>query len=383
MSVPPPTPNPDSDQDLVVVPKRRSRKKRSGFGSWLRTLFVALILSIILKLFFLEAFIIPSDSMAGTLQNGDFILVNKLHYGPRTPQTILQIPLTHQSMPGLKKTYSDLIKLPVRRLPGYSRIKRGDVLVFNFPPDSKHPLSQKTHYIKRCVALAGDTVKIVDTEVFINEKKQDTTGFNLTFQYEVGGKSPQKESVLKNANIPFQVNGDAYRFWASPVQAAKLSKDKRLVPDPSKKPLLSVSNNGVRNPHVYPQSDRLPWNEDFYGPMVVPKKGMVMSMVRFPDNVALYSELIRKYESPKSKVEVINNQLIIDGVLVERYTFKNDYYFVMGDSRHNSSDSRYWGLVPGNHIVGKAAMILFSTNKDQSWLNISKFRKKRWFKKIK
>ena len=289
MSVPPPTPNPDADQDLVVVPKRRPRKKRSGFKSWLKTMLVALILSIILKLFFLEAFIIPSDSMAGTLQNGDFILVNKLHYGPRTPQTILQIPLTHQSIPGLKKSYSDLIKLPVRRLPGYSRIKRGDVVVFNFPPDSKHPLSQKTHYIKRCVALAGDTIKIINTDVFINGKKQDTTGFNLTFQYEVGGKNDDKLEVLKNSKIPYQENGTGYRFWASPVQVAKLNKDKRLVPGEGRHPILSVSNNGIRNPHVYPQSERLSWNEDFFGPLVIPKKGMVMSMVRFPDNVVLYS----------------------------------------------------------------------------------------------
>lgn len=381
MSVPPPVPNPDSDQDLVVVPKRRPRKKRSGFSSWLRTLFVALILSIILKLFFLEAFIIPSDSMAGTLENGDFVLVNKLRYGPRTPQTILQVPLTHQSMPGLKKSYSDFIKLPVRRLPGYSRIKRGDVVVFNFPPDSKHPLSQKTHYIKRCVALAGDTIKIVNAEVFVNGKKQDTTGFNLTFQYDLGGRDTKKDDALKAKKVPYQINGSGYRFWTTPTIAQQLAKDKRLAPDASKRPHLSISNNGIRNPHVYPQSEAFPWNEDQFGPMVIPKAGMVMPMIT--QNVALFSELIKKYELPNAKIEVDNNQLIIDGVLAERYTFKNDYYFMLGDSRHNSSDSRYWGLVPRDHIVGKAAMILFSTDKNQSWMNISKFRPKRWFKRIK
>ncbi len=383
MSVPPPTPNPDADQDLVVVPKRRPRKKRSGFKSWLKTMLVALILSIILKLFFLEAFIIPSDSMAGTLQNGDFILVNKLHYGPRTPQTILQIPLTHQSVPGLKKSYSDLIKLPVRRLPGYSRIKRGDVVVFNFPPDSKHPLSQKTHYIKRCVALAGDTLKIINTDVFINGKKQDTTGFNLTFQYEVGGKSKKKEEALESLKIPYQVNGSGYRFWTSPTQVAKLNKDKRFVPEQGKSPFLAITNKGLQNPHVYPQNEIFDWNEDFFGLLVIPRKGMTISMAEFPKNVARYSDLIKKYELPEAKVQVMNGQLIIDGKLVDKYTFKNDYYFMLGDSRHNSSDSRYWGLVPGNHIVGKAAMILFSVDKNYTWLNASKFRRGRWFKKIK
>lgn len=384
MSAPPPIPSSNSDQDLGIDTKKKRRKKRSGFGSWVRTFFVALLLAIVLKIFFLEAFIIPSDSMAGTLKTGDFVFVNKLRYGPRTPQTLLQIPLTHQSLPvfGLKKSYSDAVKLPVRRLPGYGSIKRGDVIVFNFPPQTQHPLSQKTHYIKRCVALAGDTVKIVDAQVFVNSSPQDTTGQNLMFQYEMGGRTPQKDNVLKSYKILHQINGNAYRFWATPGQAAKLAKDKRFVKTASQRPHLSVSNQGVRNPHVYPQSEQFDWNEDFFGPLVIPRRGMRMPML--PNNVELYSELIKKYEgfNPK-QIEVQDSQLIIDGVVVERYTFKNDYYFVLGDNRHNSSDSRYWGLVPGNHIVGKASFILFSTRKNKKWTTTDKLRKKRWFKRIK
>ncbi|EAY24202.1 signal peptidase I [Microscilla marina] len=398
MSVPPIS-NPDKDLD--IVPQEKQKKKRSGFSTWVRTFFIALLLAIVVKVFFLEAFVIPSNSMEGTLKTGDFIFVNKLHYGPRTPQTWLQIPLTHQSMhiPGLgtRKTYLDAAKLPTTRLPGYSSIKRGDVVVFNHPP-SNHPVSQKTHYVKRCVALAGDTVKIVDMQLIVNGQKQGT-GNKVLYQFNFGTQSKGGNEVLDKQGISYEeVNGGGYRFWATQSQANDLSQNKKFSAN-GDKPLLIRANKEVRNPHIFPQDEAFDWNEDFFGPLIIPKKGTVMPMIS--RNVILYKDLIQRFEGlKKGRVEIYKNQLLIDGKVQERYTFKNNYYFMLGDSRHNSLDSRYWGLVPENHIVGKVAFTLFSLRPNVPWLsttnwlprgvgkykiypNFSKFRKKRWFKAVK
>jgi signal peptidase I len=396
MSVPPIS-NPDKDSD--IAPKKKPKKKRSGFVAWVRTFFIALLLAIVVKVFFLEAFVIPSNSMEGTLKTGDFIFVNKLHYGARTPQTWLQVPLTHQSMHipwvGRRKTYLDAGKLPTTRLPGYSSIKRGDVVVFNHPP-SNHPTSQKTHYVKRCVGLAGDTVKIVDMQLIVNNQKQGS-GAHILYQFNYGFQSKGGNEVLKQQDISYEVNQNGYRFWATQAQANSLSQNKKFSAK-GDKPLLIKTNQGVRNPHVFPQDESFDWNEDFFGPLIIPKKGTAMPMIA--RNVVLYKDLIQRFEGfKKGQVEIYKNQLLIDGKVQERYTFKNNYYFMLGDSRHNSSDSRYWGLVPEDHIVGKVAFTLFSLNPDIPWLgkvswlpgigkyqiypNFNKFRKKRWFKAVK
>lgn len=397
MSVPPIS-NPD--RDLDIVPKKKKKKKSSGFRTWVKTFFIALLLAVILKVFFIEAFVIPSSSMESSLKTGDFIFVNKLRYGPRTPQSWLQIPLTHQSMHvpwlGKRKTYIDAFKLPTSRLPGYSRIKRNDVVVFNIPVQTEHPVSQKTHYVKRCVALAGDTIEIRDMKLLVNGKMQ-TANPHVIYQFNFGTHSDGGDKVLKQQNISYErVNGGGYRFWATKAQAASLALNKKFSAT-GDKPLLIKANKGVRNPHIFPENEAFDWNEDYFGRLIIPKQGTEMPMI--PRNVILYHKLIERFEGfGKGQVEVYKNQLLIDGEVIERYQFKNDYYFMMGDSRHNSFDSRYWGLVPRNHIVGKVAFTLFSLNPDVSWFgqvsglpvigkykiwpNFGKFRKGRWFKGV-
>ncbi|MDH5396805.1 MAG: signal peptidase I [Cyclobacteriaceae bacterium] len=359
------------------LPKIVKSKRRE----WADAIAFAVIAATLIRWSVMEAFTIPTPSMEKSLLVGDFLFVSKFHYGTRTPKTILQFPLTHQTIPGTKlKSYVDWIQLPHYRLPGLVDIKRNDVVVFNIPPSELNegidrPVDLKTNYIKRCVAISGDIIEVKNKEVIING---ETSTFPAQMQtsYTVEVTSQLRDRVLNNYDISgFSVygrkgNNFLYRMDLTKEQAAQLKGlDFVVAVD------MENRSEGEGEYDIYSGMD---WNADWFGPLQVPKKGMEIEITE--ETLKRYGEMIKNYEFLRD-VTIEDNKLLIDGQEVKTYTFKQNYYFMMGDNRHNSLDSRYWGFVPEDHIVGKAFFIWLSLDKNRSFFE-GKVRWDRFFKLI-
>ncbi len=347
-------------------PEEKEKKQKSAVREWADAILFAVIAATIIRWLFLEAYTIPTPSMEKSLLVGDFLFVSKISYGPRTPKTPLQIPLTHQTIWGTKiPSYLDWIQLPQYRLPGFTHVKNNDVVVFNWPADFKYPVDLKTNYIKRCIGIAGDTLEVRHAQVYINGKEVANPE-KMQLRHFIKTNDVINERVFNKYDITnYSHTNGGYVVLTTAETADKLKnlpfiQDVQAIIAPADRP----------NPRVYPQSNLFPWNEDNYGPLWIPFKGATIVMNE--KNIALYKFVIEHYEDHK-EVKVENGKLIIDGEQAETYTFKQDYYFMMGDNRHNSEDSRFWGFVPENHIVGEAAFIWLSIDPHGSF-----FRKIRW-----
>lgn len=350
-------------------PKKKEVKK-GPVQEWVDAIVFAVVAATLIRWAFMEAFTIPTPSMENSLLVGDFLFVSKINYGPRTPKTPLQFPLTHAKVWGTNiPSYTDAIQLPQFRFPGFGDVERNDVVVFNYPPEFEHPTDLKTHYIKRCVAIAGDTLEVRDSQVYVNGKKGENPE-NMQFRYDMLATTEINDRVFKKNGVwdyrPGTQNGkQVYSIQARPEDAQKFeSLDFVEVIKPFKEP------EGYVNPGVFPNATRFRWNADFYGPLVIPAEGMTIELTE--DNVAMYGTTIRNYEGLED-VELKETELLINGEKPETYTFKQNYYFMMGDNRHNSADSRFWGFVPGDHVVGEASFIWMSINPNESF-----FSKIRW-----
>jgi signal peptidase I len=346
---------------FIGKPKDPNAPKKGFFKEWADAIVFAVVAATLIRWAFFEAYTIPTPSMEKSLLVGDFLFVSKLHYGPRTPQTPLQVPLTHQKIWGTDiPSYIDALQIPSVRFPGFSSIKNNDVVVFNWPAEEGYPTDLKTNYIKRCVAVAGDTLQIKDTQVYINGKKGDNPD-KMQFQYYVVAKEPLNERVFRSNDITdyYQIP-EGYVVHTSPETAEKL----RQLPFVAQV-IMSKQQPGVGEPQIFPSNSKFNWNLDFFGPLWIPKEGATIQMT--PENVVLYETTIARYEGFED-VKVENGKLLIDGKAVETYTFKQNYYFMMGDNRHNSLDSRFWGFVPQDHVVGKGFLIWMSLDKDGKFL---------------
>ncbi|MFM2428751.1 MAG: hypothetical protein RL012_635 [Bacteroidota bacterium] len=340
---------------------------------WLNALVFAVVVASMVRWLTLEAFTIPSSSMEQTLLTGDFIFVSKLHYGARTPKTLLQIPLTHQTIGSTGiPSYLDWIQLPMYRLPGYSRIKRGDKVVFNYPMELDRPIDLRTYYIKRCVGLPGDVLRINDAQVYVNDVPQPQYP-GIQYRYYLETTTTLQERFFRQYAIreyyPMQAG---YLVHTTPDTAAQLEKLASI-----QEVHRVVMPQGMADPQIYPSSTARPWNADHFGPTTVPAKGMIMPVNE--KTLAQYERVITYHEGHQD-VKIDNDQLWIDGQHVENYTFQQDYYFMMGDNRHNSQDARFWSFVPQDHIVGKAVFILFSLDPHKRFLN--KIRWKRMIRLV-
>jgi signal peptidase I len=345
-----------ANKDLKERQEKRKKRRhaehkraRSWLRGWGEALIFAIIAALIIRTFFFQAFRIPSSSMEDTLLVGDFLVVSKIAYGARTPM-VLGIPFTNIYLPG--------VKIPWIRLPGLSKVHRYDVVVFNYPIDIA-PISAKTDYVKRCVGIPGDTLKVVNSRLFVNghPAKQFRTLQQQHFQVlmknnrrlsaakvqELGGKllGTMQKGYLVNMTL---AQADSMKIWAN-IQ----SVSRYVMPMSFKEYSRSVHHfsfsKGWSNPDHMPQ-------------IVVPFKGEKVHLTA--KNWHIYKAVISRYEH--NTVQHKDSTFIINGKPTNTYTIKQNYYFMMGDNRENSEDSRFWGFVPRSHIVGKPVFVYFSWN---------------------
>lgn len=353
----------------------KPKKPKGFFREWGDAILFAVVAATLIRWATFEAYTIPTPSMEHSLLVGDYLFVSKLHYGPRTPQTPLQVPLTHQTIWGTDlKSYSDAIQLPSYRLPGFSAIKSGDVVVFNVPFENEHPADLRTNYIKRCIAVAGDVLEIKDTQVYLNGKSmpnppQSQNRYFLQTNEPIRDKFFQEQGISDFNNptgipqLQFSQYGPAYIVDATPPAAAYFRQQpfiKNVIQD--KSPAGQAELDVFPNNPDYPQSTPTParaWNRDNYGPLQIPKQGQTVQLT--PENSPIYEKIILRYEHNEG-ITVDKGVIKQNGQSLTSYTFKQNYYFMMGDNRHDSLDSRYWGFVPEDHIVGKAVLIWMSVD---------------------
>jgi signal peptidase I len=342
------------------------KKKKTPLQEWRDAIIFAVIAATLIRWIFMEAFTIPTPSMENSLLVGDFLFVSKIHYGTRTPKTPLQVPLTHQKIWGTEiPSYTTLIQLPQYRLPGFSKVKRNDVVVFNYPVEFEYPVDLKTNYIKRCIGMPGDKLEIKNTQVYIDDVPGENPkgmqySYYLRTQDNLGPKFFEKYKISEVMSVP-----GGYQVWTSREIADALGK----LPIFTNVRELSIPEDQV-DPRIFPNAGLFGWNRDNYGPLTIPAKGATIDINR--ESLATYESVIIHFEGNKD-VKIENDELFINGEKVLQYTFKQNYYFMMGDNRHNSEDSRYWGFVPEDHIVGKGYFIWMSIDGKASFL-----KKIRW-----
>ncbi|MDX5482272.1 MAG: signal peptidase I [Hymenobacteraceae bacterium] len=344
-------------------PSKGPKKKKSFIREWADALVFAVVVASFIRWATFEAYAIPTPSMEGSLLVGDYLFVSKLHYGSRTPMTPLQVPLTHQKIWGTDlASYSDAIRLEPFRLPGFSEIKHNDPVVFNFPAEDEHPVDLKTNYIKRAVGMAGDTLAIRNARVYINGNMVENPQ-EEQHQYGFVTDRVLSESFFMDRGIKdvYHVE-DGYVACVSPEKAEELASLDFIY---HVKPLLEQP--GEAGAGIFPQRpETYKWNKDNFGPLYIPEAGATVSIT--PETLPLYERVILQYEQNENAV-VQEGKLFIDGQEVTQYTFKQNYYFMMGDNRDNSLDSRYWGFVPEDHIVGKAVFVWMSRDPSGGFLD--------------
>ncbi len=386
--------------------------KKSQRREWADAIAFAIYAASIIRWATFEAFTIPTSSMEKSLLIGDFLFVSKVHYGPRTPMTPLQVPLTHRFWWFTSDTkdtdegwnsYLDWIQLPGYRLPGFAKIERSDVVVFNYPGDKHVPVDLRTNFIKRCVGIPGDTFELKNRQLFIDGKRYETP---MPLQHRYFLHWPEKISIdffremgiristeKTNANLPIQkylVNeqGQYYAdsnnrripnpfythyskivkddssyilgYWIACTEQDIESLKRTRVGKRIKKVVVDnfVLSQGATFVSDYRYQPCRNWNRDNLGPFVIPKEGMTIQLDS--KNIAVYDMVMTHYEG-NSDFRISNDgKVFLNGKQITEYTFKQNYYFMMGDNRHDSSDSRFWGFVPEDHVVGKAIMIWFS-----------------------
>ncbi|MEK6480829.1 signal peptidase I [Catalinimonas sp. 4WD22] len=350
----------DTTETTTESPKHKQPKSKTR--EWVDAIVFAVVAATIIRWLFLEAFTIPTPSMEKSLLVGDFLFVSKMHYGARTPKTPLQVPLTHQTIWGTDiPSYVDWIQLPQFRLPGFSDVKRNDVVVFNYPVEFQHPTDLKTNYIKRCIGLPGDVVEVQDRQVVVNGQTVEAPE-GAQFRYFIATDEVINDRVFDNLEVwEYNLTQGGYIVLCTPEIADEFAK----LPFVNAVHSAAYNEDQV-NPRIYPDASLFPWNADFFGPLEVPAEGMTVTLDE--GNIAKYATVIEHYEGNEN-VEKRDGKLYIDGQEINEYTFKQNYYFMMGDNRHNSEDSRFWGFVPEDHIVGKAFFIWLSIDPNASFLD--------------
>ena len=383
-------------------------------AEWVDAIVFALVAVYIVNLFIFQNYKIPSPSLEKTLRVGDFLFVSKVNYGPRCPMTPLSFPLAQHTLPLLNiKSYIDKPQWEYKRLKGFGSVERGDIVVFNFPAGDTvalnrqnqdyytlvheygrdavwgnkrefgeivvRPVDRRENYVKRCVGLPGDTLQIISGVVYTNgEAEKDIPGLQANYLVEVpntiSSKFFDKLEVRKEDRVVMNNwrNGEMFirqlgygdstgavpLVYRLPLTKAALEEMKKYSG------VISIKKEpAIFSGETFPLSMRKDWTRDDFGPICIPKKGASVKLDL--SNLPLYEQIIRNYEL--NELEVKDGQIYINGAVADSYTFKMDYYWMMGDNRHNSADSRFWGFVPEDHIVGKPICIWLSFDEDKKF----------------
>ena len=397
----------------------RDLTQKGGFEEWLSSIVFAVILATVVHTYFIQPFIIPTGSLERTLLVGDFLFVSKYHYGARIPKTVVSFPMVHDTIVGTGiRSYLNKPQLPYFRLPKLQKIKRNDIVTFNWPADTvrqffvrekgvKKPIDKKSNYVKRCVGIPGDTLEIVNGELRINGVKSilpyrakplfkytayNTEGISSQKLNRLGLYDFQRKFRIGNINqksfddikthILAIVNNSAENFTiltnSKGIPTDKIRRNRLTVSElterEKKLTLTEIDFKNIQDSNVvdsivrdykktksyntafFPNNITFDWNEDNYGPIVIPEKNQSVSLNL--SNLPLYKKIIKDYE--KNTIEINNNSILINGKEEDSYKFKMDYYWMMGDNRNGSEDSRMWGFVPEDHIVGKPIFIWMS-----------------------
>jgi len=413
----------------------------SGFERSIGSFIFAIVIATIVHNYFLQPFVIPTGSLEKTLRVGDFLLVSKFHYGARVPSTVVTLPMVHDTIPIIKtRSYLKKPQLPYIRIPGFQEIKNNDIVVFNWPADTVRkffvkekgvikPRDKKSNYVKRAIGIPGDTIEIEDGIVIVNGKKNILPDrAKPIFTYNIKSEQGVSSNKLKEIGIEgfirkFTIKNLTQRSYeeiSNYILSISNTNDNEylIYTDDSGIPLSIIRDNniiiselidskkeisltyedafkiensnlfdtiyrvteskGVSNLNFFPNNDNFKWNNDYLGPIYIPKEGDKIDLSL--DNLPLYKKIIKDYEF--NDIEISNDRIIINGKAQETYTFKQDYYWMMGDNRYNSEDSRVWGFVPFDHVLGKPVFIWMSIdglfNGIQNW----KFRRDRIFTTI-
>jgi len=375
------------------------KKKKSFIREWVDAAVFAIVAASIIRIFLVEAYTIPTGSMEGSLLVNDYLFVSKVSYGARTPMTPLAVPLVHNTLPFFNcKSYTELVQWGYHRLPGFGHIERNDVVVFNFPAGDtvalevqqdqdyysllrnynndrafvknnftvlSRPVDKKENYIKRCVGIPGDTIEVRGGYLYVGNKlSKQYPHAKMTYTIATNGQVSLDEFVEEQDMNPEELNYDPnskmYIANLSNDQVAAIKKMNGVI---AIAPFV-LDKNDTRDNAFPNDTANFKWNRDFYGPFIVPKAGQQVTLSL--QNIALYQRIIANYEH--NSLDIKDGKIFINGKEATTYTFQMNYYWMMGDNRHNSADSRYFGFVPDDHIVGKAWFVWLSFgNKGIRW----------------
>ncbi len=359
---------------------KKPKKRKGELRSWIDAIGFAIIAATILRTFLIEAYTIPTSSMEKSMLIGDFLFVSKVAYGPRVPMTPIALPLVHHTMPIIGgKSYSEIIKIPYHRMKGLGKIQRNDCVVFNWPAeDIGRPIDKKENYVKRCVGIPGDIIEITDAQLIVNGTTQvDIKGMKKQWHYNVNTEGIGLNPKILYERYDITEGGYGRKSNEYNLTLTNESYDAIKTFPNVKKIEKKIVPKGVYSEYIFPHNEKYIWNLDNYGPIIIPEAGKKVNITI--DNIVIYKDIIERYE--KNKLEVIDNKIYINDKLAENYTFAMNYYWMMGDNRHNSADSRFWGFVPENHIVGKALFIWMSW--DTNGKGLGKIRWNRLFSSVK
>ena len=404
--------------------EERSLHPKTALGEWVSSIVFAVVAATLVHTYFIQPYVIPTGSLEKTLRIGDFLFVSKFHYGARTPMTTVAAPMVHDTIPVLGiRSYLNNPQLPYFRLPGFKKVKRNEIVVFSWPADTvriffkkekgvKKPIDKKSNYVKRCVGVPGDSLAVINGYVYINGqqtvlpdrampqydymayaqkgvsskllKELGVTDFNRTYvtsqlnqnqfdqisEYLLGsrrGNSGNFELITNHLGIPTKAirsaglslkeQTDRQRLLTITDELAEKLNNNAAIDSVVK----TIEPKNEKGYNIFPQDNSYAWNNDNFGPIYLPEKGKTVPLNM--EVLPVYKKIIKDYEG--NTISVNGNQISINGNLTDTYTFKQDYYWMMGDNRDHSEDSRTWGFVPENHIVGTPIFI---------WMSIDNFR---------